>query len=1688
MDYDLGRAHGKVVITADTRDATRAMGDYEKATTGATNAAEGQSRVEQELTERRRLATEAAIKRKEAEAEYKRVMADSHSTVEQQVEAEQKRNKALSEHLQAARRSADAERAMAAQISGNKEAVDKFINSLDRSSSSVDRHTTRMRDMRMEADRLAKSMSGLSGTLTHVFMTMGRGLAIAGGIGAAGGLAGLLGAGGTQALTAGLAGIASMIAQFSGSLLLIPAGVGGAVASIGTLTLAFKGVGEALKSMDDPKKFVESLNKMGPATREFTLQIYQFRDVFRGFKQQIQDGLFAPLIAEVEPLIRSLLPTLLDGLRGVASAFGELGAGFAQWLRAPETVEAISIFLDSMATSIKAMLPGMTAFSDAFRTLAVVGSSFFPQLAQSFNSMATKFKEWIDGLNASGKLQEWIQNGINAFGQLGRSVRDIGIAIANIFNASGSQGGALLWLETIAAKFRAWTESVEGNRALTDFFAKVREATDALLPILKVVGSALATVIGSMVDTGINAQSGLLSFFTSLGEALKIFGETMKQSGPQINELLTILGQTLLQIVQAVGPQLPALFKDFAEILKNLAPVLVTVVEKVAQFLGSLSPEQMNALVIATVAIAGLSAVLGPLAGLITTVAGVAAALGISIGTLVAGLAVFALALGAIIAVGILVYKNWDTIKAKAGELWEGLKAMGAWIADTFSNIWKTLVTTISGVWEAVKSAVGNAIDGLQSSFMNLVTGAIDWGKKLIDNFVEGIINSVPGLRGALDWVASIVPDFLETNSPAKRGPLNRVSPNKMGEKLVANFAEGIRTAQPMATEAATQVSSGVSTGLSGTGGTGGGSVAGTPGKGSSGFENYVKGITGELSAWGRLFQNAAQIALGVVNMATQTIKVIGALWSDGKNTGKMGDNPLTRPGGILSNEKPAPELPEQKFIDGVPYAKPIKPDEPFAKPIPSASPDTYLDPKKQAESQLPPQKDIPRNRKPKPATPAVQAQFATQKAASPGLSSSRYGAKPSMFLIHTEDGNQGGKDPGALATWMKGQGDRSYHYIVNGDGSLVINPVDPNQSAWSVGPQGNSQSINAVFGGSWANWSRDDWLGQRREAIRTMATLAVQNAQQYGIPLDMLSNDKTSGIGGHSWVSEHLGGTDHTDPGPGFPWDVFQQDIAAAAGGTGLPNGGTPKPDYILPGEDGYVEAQPMTGAQPSGMRTFGPRPRTPAGGGNPPRPQPSSGKTGFALNKPSEFGVGPNIDIKYGAAGFPNWIYQIGQAFGVEAATYPNHQTTGANGQIASGPVVPNPKGLNRGVDWRPAGLDIMSAEGSAVMERFAQYLMDNGLAEQVIYQSARSGKQFGFPFNSDYSADYPDHINHLHTRFGYNLKRAGGDTTNIPQPAEAAPTPAEQKQPWNPSAAVRGAQQIPLTPTGPGGQGYDEGKKRGQIKPPETGTQIQAGQDQGLGGIAAAAGGSQGTQALSVIEMVSGVASDAGNILGDAFQVFNSAITSIDATAELTSTAIRGFENTEDVYKAVDQIQTYIALAGDISKLTSSITGTVAKYVGMGAAGDTSGSTAAVAAAFGAASAIAGLVQTGLETTNAVIDLGQEAYRMAAKYGARMAGIMLGGPETGPLGGNVRMLLNTNTGEFMSYSEDNALNKSTKNLPDWMARSYGGTKPQTQVQQTQLNLYTGPGADPKNLISDTMWLANFGGAAVASVAGRN
>lgn len=170
--------------------------------------------------------------------------------------------------------------------------------------------------------------------------------------------------------------------------------------------------------------------------------------------------------------------------------------------------------------------------------------------------------------------------------------------------------------------------------------------------------------------------------------------------------------------------------------------------------------------------------------------------------------------------------------------------------------------------------------------------------------------------------------------------------------------------------------------------------------------------------------------------------------------------------------------------------------------------------------------------------------------------SSTRGGKTPTMFLLHTQEGGGGNSAAEDLAKWYQNANGVSYHYAVSqaSDGGVtVVDCVDTDLKSWSVG-DANPISINLVFAGSKASWSRDQWMAQAG-AIDAAAYLAVQDAAKYGFSTLVVPppySAGTPGISDHKWVTDVFGWGTHTDVGPNFPWDHMKARVEFwLAGGT---------------------------------------------------------------------------------------------------------------------------------------------------------------------------------------------------------------------------------------------------------------------------------------------------------------------------------------------------------------------------------------------------------------------------------------------------------------------------------------------------------------------------------------------------------
>lgn len=107
-----------------------------------------------------------------------------------------------------------------------------------------------------------------------------------------------------------------------------------------------------------------------------------------------------------------------------------------------------------------------------------------------------------------------------------------------------------------------------------------------------------------------------------------------------------------------------------------------------------------------------------------------------------------ALAIGAVVAAGIALYQNWDTVKAKATELWAAINERFPWIQDIISsalNPVKRLLDRIVDTWEKFKSALSNfQLPGWVSTIGDTISGAASTVSGWISGSHATGLNRVP--------------------------------------------------------------------------------------------------------------------------------------------------------------------------------------------------------------------------------------------------------------------------------------------------------------------------------------------------------------------------------------------------------------------------------------------------------------------------------------------------------------------------------------------------------------------------------------------------------------------------------------------------------------------------------------------------------------------------------------------------------------------------------------------------------------------------------------------------------------------------------------------------------------------------------------------------------------------------------
>lgn len=246
-------------------------------------------------------------------------------------------------------------------------------------------------------------------------------------------------------------------------------------------------------------------------------------------------------------------------------------------------------------------------------------------------------------------------------------------------------------------------------------------------------------------------------------------------------ESISNLTSAFAPILESVGNVLEWIYKNIVLpmlkwVIEVGLPTVINLVSKVATFLADHQSivEAFGAALIGAFAaakIAGLASIIiknvsgiamaaKGLISLMTGTGGIMSGIK-AIATAIGPGGVFVLAVGACIAIGVLLYKNWDKIKEMAGKVWDWVSNKTRRFVEDIGNKLRGLATKMTTIWGSIKASAHqkwNAIWSTVSGFVERIKNAIVDKFTSAKNTVVGVFNGMrDAIRSVLNNIISVV-------------------------------------------------------------------------------------------------------------------------------------------------------------------------------------------------------------------------------------------------------------------------------------------------------------------------------------------------------------------------------------------------------------------------------------------------------------------------------------------------------------------------------------------------------------------------------------------------------------------------------------------------------------------------------------------------------------------------------------------------------------------------------------------------------------------------------------------------------------------------------------------------------------------------------------------------------------------
>jgi phage-related minor tail protein len=322
------------------------------------------------------------------------------------------------------------------------------------------------------------------------------------------------------------------------------------------------------------------------------------------------------------------------------------------------------------------------------------------------------------------------------FAAIGLSAADMGSAIAE-----GGEKGQAAFQATIAG-LAGMEDEVARNAAGVALFGTQWEDLEA-------------DVVSAMVDGIGSIGPGVEGATKRAGDALyNNIGNRATEAWREFQDALVPAGMVLMDLVDRILPPLVSGIQAAASWFDALGPTIQTVIVVVGTIMAALGPF----LLILGQIISAVSALMPVFSAVGGIIAGVAS---IGVWPLIA-------AVGALIGIGVLLYKNWEEISAWAVKTWGAIMAFIQPAVDAVSSFIMSKFGEVKAfwmeVWPMLSQAFQNIWNGIVAFLTPIINGIVavfKWAWPAIQLIIVGTWEAIKNvINGALDIIMGVIKAF----------------------------------------------------------------------------------------------------------------------------------------------------------------------------------------------------------------------------------------------------------------------------------------------------------------------------------------------------------------------------------------------------------------------------------------------------------------------------------------------------------------------------------------------------------------------------------------------------------------------------------------------------------------------------------------------------------------------------------------------------------------------------------------------------------------------------------------------------------------------------------------------------------------------------------------------------------------